>query len=456
MQRAFPLTNVPYQTEVSRYQTIVTAVAAGVALTLPYWLTHLFDWEETLSIGFIAVPILVVLCLIPILAVTQGDQWLRRCMILGLGAKLASASIYMLLGARLYGWSIDVYGYMNEGSKWANQVRTLGEAPMLLPVWGTNFITMLTGSLELLFGRSFATLAVLFSIAAYWGQYFFYRSFTAAFPKADRKFAAALIFLVPSLVYWTSMVGKDALFCLGTGLATYGFVQISSRLNVAGLVMLFSGLLIDRLARSHIATVVAVAATLAMLLGRNIRGAFGAAIRLLVLPVVLACTVYIGFHASQEWEIRDLQQGVARQERALRDNSIGGSAFSQSGSLLARLVLAPTLLFRPFPWEIRSWQAGLSALEGAWLFGLFWQRRRSLMNLVAAMRQSPLMVYSVIFIFIFVFAMAPGISNFGLLVRQRAMMLPFSFFLLCSAEVSRPAPVRVPLGVARRPKQVLP
>ena len=451
MQPAFPLPNLPYRSDSSRYHNAVTAAGAVVVLTLPYWFIHLFDWEGSVSAAFVAVPVLVVLCLVPILAVTQGDQWLRRCMVLGLGAKLASASLYMLLGARLYGWSIDVYGYMNEGSKWANQVRTLGEAPMLLPVWGTNFITMLTGSLELLFGRSFATLAVLFSIAAYWGQYFFYRSFTAAFPNADRKFAAALIFLVPSLVYWTSMVGKDALLCLGTGLATYGFVLVSSRLNVAGLAILCSGLLIDGLARSHIATVVAVAATLAMLLGRNIRGAFGAAIRLLVLPLVLASTAYVGLHASAEWEITDLHQGVARQEQALRENAYGGSAFSQSGSLPVRMALAPALLFRPFPWEIRNWQAGLSAIEGAWLFALCWQRRRSLVNLVANMRQSPLVVYSTIFIFIFTFGIAPGISNFGLLVRQRVMMLPFVFILFALARVPgrssvRSQAVRLPRG----------
>jgi len=410
---------------------------AGVALTLPYWLLHLFDWEEGASLAFLAVPLLVAVSLIPLLAVTQQDQWLRRCMLAGLGMKIASACIYMLIGTRLWGWSIDVYGYVNEGWKWANQVNTIGEVVVLRPFYATNFVTMLTGAMELVVGRSFAILAVIYSLAGYWGQYFFYSAFCSAFPKANRKFAAVLMFLVPSMVYWTAMVGKDALLCLGTGLATYGFIQMSSRLNLTGLFTFISGVAIDFLVRPHIGAVAAMAATVALLLGRNIKGTIGAATRLILIPAVLAFTVFIAGRASGEWGVGNVEQGLARQERAMNDSNYGGSAFAQSDSMLVRLALAPTLLFRPMPWEVRSWQAALASLEGTWMFILCWQRRRSLFKLLANMRQNPLLVYSVLFIFMFVFGLAPGISNFGLLVRQRVMILPFSFVLIVLGTVPR-------------------
>ena len=51
---------------------------------------------------------------------------------------------------------------------------------------------------------------VLFAVISFWGQFFFYRAFVLAFPKANRRIAALLLFLFPSIVYWTSAFGKDA------------------------------------------------------------------------------------------------------------------------------------------------------------------------------------------------------------------------------------------------------
>jgi len=306
-----------------------------------------------------------------------------------------------------------------------------GHVTLLKPFWATNFVIMLTGAMELVVGPSFAVLAVVYTLAAFWGQYLVFTAFRSALPRANHRLAAVLIFLLPSMAYWTAMIGKDALLSLGTGLVTYGLVRMSSRLELLGIIPFASGIAICFAARPHIAAIAALAGGIALIVGRNVSGVIGAATRLLSMPLVLGLTIFVGMNASSEWRINDLQSGIVRQESAMQDSSYGGSAFSQSKSLAIRLALAPALIFRPMPWEVRSWQAGLASIEGVGILVLFWRRRKSLALILKDIRRSPLIVYCVLFLFMFIFGVAPGIGNFGLLVRQRVMILPYALLLLC-------------------------
>ncbi len=57
---------------------------------------------------------------------------------------------------------------------------------------------------------------------AFVGCLFIYLAFRVTFPNSDRRWYAVLLFLFPSLLFWTADVSKEAFMLLGLGLAVYG------------------------------------------------------------------------------------------------------------------------------------------------------------------------------------------------------------------------------------------
>jgi len=88
-----------------------------------------------------------------------------------------------------------------------------------------------------------------------------------------------------------------------------------------------------------------------------------------------------------------------------------------------------TVVLRPFPWEAHNNDALMSSLETVGLLvviGFSWQR---LLSVVTLWRRRGYVTFAAVFVMLFVWAFS-AISNFGILVRQRSLMLPFLFVLL--------------------------
>jgi hypothetical protein len=92
-------------------------------------------------------------------------------------------------------------------------------------------------------------------------------------------------------------------------------------------------------------------------------------------------------------------------------------------------VASVTVLFRPFPWEVSSGPGVLAALEGIVLIGLLIGARHQIVALPKTAVRYPYVLYSLLFTLAFVVAFST-ISNFGILVRQRAQLLPLFLVLL--------------------------
>lgn len=413
------------------YSAVVSTVAVAVAATSPVWIIQLFSYDQS-ALPFVLVPALIVANCFAIIRLTEGNQWLRRCMFAGLFLKIACASVYLWVSANVWGFSVDAYMYVNEGSKLAQQAITLRNFPLLQPFWGTNFIITITGAMEVLVGPSWASLLAIYSVIAFWGQYFVYRAYSVSLPKGNTRLAAALLFLCPSVAFWTAMVGKDALLCFGIGLIAYSVTQVAGRLSISGVVALIVGTAVCVTVRPHVAAIASVAVFVSVVFSQNVRGAIGVASRIIAIPLILAVTIYVGTKASQEWQISDFQSGIERQQFAREATEVGGSGFSQPRSVTTRYVVAPFVLFRPFLWETRSPQTALAAIEAFWLLILSWRLRKTLVATFLTARRHSLMCFATVFMIEFIAGFAPSVSNFGLLVRQRVMILPLFLCVLCA------------------------
>ena len=109
----------------------------------------------------------------------------------------------------------------------------------------------------------------------------------------------------------------------------------------------------------------------------------------------------------------------------------GGSAFtpvplwSPFGIPMAFL----TVVFRPFPWEAGNVQLVLQSLEGLLLLVLTVRAWPRLRHLPRIMRTNSYVMFAVVYSAAFIWAFS-GFGNFGILARQRVLMIPLFLVLL--------------------------
>src|SRR4051812_9219768 len=99
------------------------------------------------------------------------------------------------------------------------------------PGIGTDFLTWGT-SLPGILGLSYWAISLLFNVVGSIGLLFFYSALNGTSKAASTPLLSTLIFLsafLPSLSFWTSGIGKDAIAFLSVGLFLWSTVNFESR-----------------------------------------------------------------------------------------------------------------------------------------------------------------------------------------------------------------------------------
>ena len=301
---------------------------------------------------------------------------------------------------------------------------------------GTGFVRMLTGLLYTVTGPSLLGAFFVFSWLGFWGLYLCYRAFCLAVPEGDRYRYALLVLLLPSLLFWPSSLGKEALITLGLGALAYGAARVLTGQRL-GFAIALAGLLLTGAVRPHVAAMAAVGLVAAYFTRRQPAGAsitaplaklFG----LLVLGGILVVAVgqtqsLLGVDSFNTEAVQEARATVVD-----RTNQ-GGSSFENAETDLDPSkfhVAVASVLFRPFPWEASNLQSFIAALEGLFLLSLFVVGWRRLLGAFRSLVRTPYVMlcltYSVLFIYGF-----SSFTNFGILTRQRVQVLPFIVVLVC-------------------------
>lgn len=436
----------------AKYNTLVRIIGLlGLAL-MPLWLwALLFSWEYEYSAAMVLVPLLLLVNLALLGPAARVEPFLRTVLPVALLLKFAAASVYLWMVFHVWTTGSDILSYWSHGEQIARYLVDSGGWVTLQPFWSTNFIIMLTGLIFSVITPSLPAGVIVYSMVSFWGQYLFYRAFLIAFPKGDRRLAAVLIFLLPSIVFWTATIGKDAVICFSLGLAAYAFARLHQRVSPGAFLLLGLGMGGVTLVRPHVAAMLGIAAVLPYLLGRNRQGVAGLVGKVVGVPLLLAGCVLMATQAQAFLGMEDLSQTNQVLQRVSAGNLTGGSAFGASQSLLVRVLNTPFLLFRPWPWEIHNLTSVISSLEGLFLLGLFIRNRRSLYAAVRNWRSNPFVFFVVLFSLQLAIVLSAAMSNFGLLSRERVMLLPFVMMLFCVHEARVPASLAVPRKSGRQP-----
>lgn len=398
-----------------------------LVLASPVWILLLFytpDFE--LGAGIVLLPTIAIVMAM-LLRQLSGDKFERQALLVGLVFKLFAAGMYNAMVFFVYHGLVDSLTYYRTGVDWAANFGMVGTDAIRYPYWGTPFITTLSGAL-IYFVPSYAAVAGIFALVSYWGQYFLYKAFTIAFPEGDRFDMVLMALLLPSVSFWSATVGKESVILLGIGLCAYGYARASARANPGGYLISGVGLALAGLVRPHIAAMLALALAFAVSLSSTKRGVVGALNKIIGIPLIIAGTIYLVARAQTFVNAADFSTGVTSIQKIQHYSSAGGSSFS--GSSTSRILFSPFLLFRPFPWEVNSALSVLASLEGLGFAIIFWRRRRSLWYAIFNWR-NPFVTFILAFSLQFVVAFSAAISNFGILTRERVMLIPIAAMLLC-------------------------
>ena len=423
----------------------VTAVLCALAYGMNH--TNYLIWG-----GFWVAPALLILS-IPLAnraARLDGDT-IGRIVLIAAGIKVLIAPLLRYwMAFSVYGGSADASRYHLAGRGLAPLFRQ-GVYSNLGEISGTRFIEVLTGQLYAITGPTRLGGFMVFSWFSFLGCYLFYRAFCTAYPDGDRRRYALLVFFFPTLLFWPSSMGKEAFMMLALGGAALGAAQLIVG-SLRGFLWLALGLWGAAVVRPHMALMVgaglAVAAAIAVLRGgtqaeRRQRGRLGGAV--LGAALIFSGSIVVGM-AEKFFHLDSLNVQTAQEilDETTRRSGQGGSAFEKaSPNTPVGLALGGvTVLFRPFPFEARNAQAMLTSLEGLVLLILCARSLPRLARTPAELLRRPYIAFAVVYTFSFLYAFA-SLENFGILARQRALLLPVLFVVLSIPRERYGAPRRL-------------
>ena len=430
-----------------------SAPGAGVAAAvgLAYLAVLAFSMQRQTYDGWggvILAPVCFAIGAPIVMHVTRNDaETVRNVALLGLGAKLMAAFARYYVMKSAFDSTGDFERYHRAGVAIA-----AAHDGWLAPVnaWptgrGTVFVEQFTGVVYTIIGPSRMGGFVMFSFIAYWGLFFFQRALATAAPAFDQVRYAKLVFLWPSLLFWPSSIGKEALMLFALGLATLGAARMQVQRIISGTVLFGLGGWVAYSVRPHL-TVLLVGALIVSYLVPAERAQERGSGGLGPLPRVVALTVMlVGFTflmgQTADYFSGDGGDGGDTIAQILASTeqrtAIGGSviASSRPNSVLEYPNAVVTVLFRPFIFEARSIPGLISAVEATMLAGLTIVSLRRTGRAFKAPLRTRVVVFTLVFNAAFVFGFS-SFSNLGLLARQRTQVLPFLFLLFAG-----PAAVR--------------
>jgi len=380
-------------------------------------------------------------------SVARVDQDARTFrLVMASGAlKLATAPLWIYVNDHYYSGIADAYGYSRVGAQVAAQIRNGDFSFHVGRVIGDGATSIITGIIYTVIDSNVLGGFFVFAFLGFVSLVLFYRAFRVALPDGDHRRYAKLVFFFPSLLFWTSAIGKDALISLGLGLGALGAARILARAR-GGFVLLGIGLGLTALIRPHVALMLFAALAVAYLVSKSktaspltpLAKLLGAVV--LVVGGLILAKLTAHFFGLQSLSVASIQH-VLNQNAS----NTGGLNSRQYGSIVATSVsLSPTsipkdiyyVLIRPLPFQAHGLTQLASSLENTFLVALLIVSWRRLASAFTAMRRHPYLLlvalYSLVWIILFA-----SIGNLGILVRERTSLLPLLLVL-----VSWPAATR--------------
>ncbi len=391
--------------------------------------------------GVVLVPVAGVLFAMAMarrLARTRPDEaWVGDWLIAGVVVKIVASLFryYTLISS--YNGNGDAAGFDQYGREFAKAWMGQGAEPYLQDLRKTNFLRWFTGVVYYVFGDHMVAGFFIFGLLALVGSYLWYRATVESVPFIDKRLYLFLVLFAPSIAFWPSSIGKESLMQLGIGAMALATAYFLKQRLIQGLLLGFAGGWVLWVVRPHLLALVTIASGFAYIVGMfrprdPSKGVATRTIGLVVIAVLVAFTVGQGmkFLGMKDLSLNSVEQTLNTQAQQTGE---GGSSFDNGGDYLSPVNLPrgfATVLLRPFPWEAGSPLGLVASLETVILAGALIVRFSSIRTSLSRGRETPFLLYC--WVLTILYAM-----TFGILVRQRSLVLPALFVLLAVRPVRK-------------------
>ncbi|WP_246054280.1 MULTISPECIES: hypothetical protein [Antarcticibacterium] len=306
------------------------------------------------------------------------------------------------------------------------------ERPQLLDSWGeyfgtsTTFIDFISWPFINFFGFSYEMMMVLFSWFGYLGflyAYLFFRENISVKVKVFKLDFLVLILFLPNMHFWTASLGKGAPIFMGLMMFAYA---IKDPKNRWGALILSS--FITYYIRPHVFLFVAAGAVLGYMTGREKIALWKKMVIYIgmVGSLLLVQDTILGMAGLNESE--NLVEGF---EQFSEDRG-GELAKSGSGVDMANypmVIKLFTFWFRPLFFDAPGLLGLIVSFENLIYLLLFFKIIKK--DFISFLRKSPVSVKMSITVFLLAsIAMSFVMSNLGIIMRQKSMVMYFLFFVI--------------------------
>ena len=385
----------------------------------------------------------------------KQEGWPRMAawLTLALVAKFVFSMVRYFVIFRVYKGEGDAGIYVEAAAELAKRIRLglplhpLDHRINSYPV-ASQYMGDITGFIFYLTGASKYATFMIYSWICFIGQMLACQALKIGVPEARYRRYVLLVVFLPSLLFWPSSAGKEAVMVLCFGLCALGAAMLlGQRTNLWGFLPFLAGCWAAFMIRPHIAVMALAALAAAFGIGAVLGKGDGSeaeskqktssrALRIVGLVVMLAIFAGASSQLGKLLGGEDTTGGSSKDstadvlEKTAKQSSIGNSAFTPA--MVSNPVEVPwgvtSVLFRPFPWEANGGSL-IAAGESALLAGLFVVSAGRLLTLWTLLRRRAYLVFTLAFAIEFAIAFS-YIGNFGILARQRVVMLPAVLVLL--------------------------
>ncbi|HPA35620.1 MAG TPA: hypothetical protein PLA16_04595 [Chitinophagales bacterium] len=271
--------------------------------------------------------------------------------------------------------------------------------------------------------------AVIFAFISFIGSYNIYLFF------ADKVFSKRLLqfilFAIPSVVFWTSGVHKEAIVVFALGLILNNFDKIISRQSYYYIAVAIFGIIILGFARGYL-VIFLLPLLLAIYVSRKLGypkpvNVFIAAIVLFVSLTAMVDISFSNISLFNEFAVR--RDYFLNSEPGNMTFPVKETPKSILGiyNLLTDAILNPVI--RPLPWEGNRLLSYIAAAETVILLLIIvvLLLKARLIDIV----KNPYAIFSILFGLSILFFIGLIVNNSGAIVRYRSIAIPFILIGLC-------------------------
>jgi hypothetical protein len=384
-----------------------------------------------------------------------GDPWLAKALTVCLLLHLLAAPLQIWAVNHLYGGIADYTRYIYKGASLASNFRHFDFS--LPPGFGgivdNGSISIVAGALFALVGINQAAAFLIMSFLSFIGITCYYRAFTLTFGGAGNRRYGYLLFFLPSLIFWTADVSKEAIMIFLLGLLTYGCAQVLARTGgFRAWLLILAGCTGSVFVRPNEMLLVLGGFTIAMIFRPTRASAkFEPARRtvsLVLLSAMVAVVLFLTLHFLPGLH------GSVNLSSINKNNQGPGSGFGSSGVAYSQSPLyypkdVYVVLFDPLPFNAHGSGEKFQALQNTVLLVMLIASLRNLRILPRAALSRPYLIMSFVYVASFCYFFA-ALGNLGLIAREATVMVPLYLVLLCIPRGPRHQPPRYIWELTRR------